>query len=141
MLRDFGFAIMACLEKFMIFRGRAMRSEFWWFFLAWVIASIVAAILELIFSTQMISIGVQVVFLLPSLAAGARRLHDTDRPGYYLALPLISIPFALLGPQYWAMALLFSLALLLLLLCLPGQRGPNRYGPDPRMETDATVFE
>lgn len=141
MLRDFGSAIMACLEKFMIFRGRASRAEFWWFFLAWLIASVIAAILELIVNTNMISVGVQVAFVLPVLAAGARRLHDTDRPGYYLALPLISIPFYLLGPQYWGMAFLFTEALLLLLLALPGQQGPNRYGPAPAGATDATVFE
>jgi len=141
MLRNFGSAVMACLEKFMIFRGRASRAEFWWFFLAWLIASVIAAILELILRTNMISVGVQVAFVLPILAAGARRLHDTDRPGYYLAMPLLSVPFYLFGPQYWGMAFLFLEALLLLLLALPGQRGPNRYGPDPRDETDAAVFE
>ncbi len=136
-----GAAIMSCLEKFMIFTGRAPRAEFWWFFLAWLLAAVAATALELALGTQMISIFVQVVFLLPTLAAGTRRLHDTGRPGYYLALPFLGLPLLILGPEAWGLATLLLLALLLLMLALPGARGANRYGPDPRVAPDLDAFE
>jgi uncharacterized membrane protein YhaH (DUF805 family) len=82
-------SVRTCMSKYAQFEGRATRSEYWWFFLAIVIASIVASA---------ISYGVYAVVVLatviPSLAAGARRLHDTNRSGWWQALCLI--PFGVL---------------------------------------------
>lgn len=136
-----GTAIMACLEKFMIFTGRATRREFWWFFIAWLVVSILGSFLELALQTKMISIGIQVAFLMPTVAAGARRLHDTGRPGYLMLIPFASIPFLLIGPAFWGLAMLLTLAFTLVLLAMPGQRGPNKYGDDPRLLPDLGAFD
>ncbi|MEM8787695.1 MAG: DUF805 domain-containing protein [Pseudomonadota bacterium] len=124
----------------MIFQGRAPRAEFWWFFLFTLIIGFATAPLEYVLQTTMISTGVNVAFLLPTLAVGARRLHDTGRPGYLLAIPLASLPLFIFGQDIGAAASLIGIALLLLLLCLPGQRGPNKYGPDPLANPDIEVF-
>jgi uncharacterized membrane protein YhaH (DUF805 family) len=80
----FGESISTCFAKYAEFNGRASRSEYWWWFLFTVLVSaatgIVSDILSALFSLAVV---------LPSLAAGARRLHDTNRSGWLLLLWLI----------------------------------------------------
>ncbi|MSU91309.1 DUF805 domain-containing protein [Rhodobacteraceae bacterium 2CG4] len=135
-----GTAVMSCLEKFLIFGGRATRAEFWWFYLFTVIAGVLAVPLEIFLETKMITTGVGVAFLLPTLAAGSRRLHDTGRPGWLLAIPFLALPLYAVGPAAFGTGLLFGIAVLVLLLCMPGQRGANRYGPDPKLAPDLDAF-
>ncbi|MFY9329251.1 MAG: DUF805 domain-containing protein [Georgfuchsia sp.] len=82
----FGEAISTCFSKYADFDGRASRAEFWWFFLFTFLASAAAGIVSQTLSA-LFSLGV----LLPSLAVGARRLHDTDRSGWFLLLWLIPL--------------------------------------------------
>jgi len=92
-------AVRTVLSKYATFSGRAARSEFWWWILAVVLATIVATILdELIFGSAPggESIGIlsgllALALLLPNLAVAVRRLHDTDRSGWWLLLGLIPI--------------------------------------------------
>ena len=135
-----GTAVMSCLEKFLIFGGRATRAEFWWFFLFTVIAGVLAVPLEIFLETKMITTGVSVAFLLPTLAAGSRRLHDTGRPGWLLAIPFLALPLYAVGTAAYGTGQLFGIAVVVLLLCMPGQRGANRYGPDPKLAPDLDAF-
>ena len=89
-------AIKTCLAKYFVFSGRAARSEYWWFVLFVVIVSIVLAIIDTSLfgmnpetgeSNQVITPIFQLAVVIPMLAAGWRRLHDTGRPGWYLLLP------------------------------------------------------
>ncbi|MDV7145958.1 DUF805 domain-containing protein [Tropicimonas sp. TH_r6] len=90
-------AIKVCLSKYVVFSGRAARSEYWWFVLFVILTNIVLAFLDAaIFganpetgeSTNVLNSLFQLAVLLPMLAAGWRRLHDTGRPGWYLLLPM-----------------------------------------------------
>ena len=102
-------SIKVCLSKYVVFYGRATRSEYWWFVLFVVLCSIVFSILDqAIFgadpetgaSSNVLNAGFQLAVLLPMLAAGWRRLHDTGRPGWYLLLPMalgVATMFALLS--------------------------------------------
>ncbi len=82
----FGDSISTCFSKYAVFDGRASRSEFWW----WVLFTFMVSL-----ATGMVSEVLSALFslsvLLPSLAVGARRLHDTDRSGWFLLLWLIPI--------------------------------------------------
>jgi uncharacterized membrane protein YhaH (DUF805 family) len=87
--------------------------------------------------------------LIPSLAVGVRRLHDTERSGWWLGgyLILIVISNVLrssMGSAGLAMVLsivtLIYAITLLVFMCLEGTKGPNRYGPDPKGGVDAQVF-
>ncbi|SPJ28240.1 DUF805 domain-containing protein [Falsiruegeria mediterranea] len=89
-------AIKTCLAKYFVFSGRALRSEYWWFVLFVVIVSIALAIVDASLfgmnpetgeSNQVITPIFQLAVVIPMLAAGWRRLHDTGRPGWYLLLP------------------------------------------------------
>jgi uncharacterized membrane protein YhaH (DUF805 family) len=110
----------------MTFRGRAARSEFWFFYLFSSICSVVAIIIDNILGTQFKNIDslsgglYGYVYLLvasglfiPNLSVSVRRLHDTNRSGrwyWILLVPLISV---------------------ILLLVWKGTGGDNEYGPDP----------
>ena len=119
--KDMGFvdAIKTCFSKYVDFKGRARRPEYWWWVLFNVIVSIVLGIVDLGLTAAHIP-GVlgnlaSLAFLLPSLAVGARRLHDTDRSGWWLLLWFIP----LIG---WIIIIVF--------LCQRGTPGENRFGPD-----------
>ncbi len=83
----FGESISTCFSKYAAFDGRATRSEYWWWFLFTFLVSLATGMVSEMLS-GLFSLGV----LLPSLAVGARRLHDTDRSAWFLLLwfvPLI----------------------------------------------------
>lgn len=104
-------SIKTCFSKYADFDGRASRSEFWWWvlfvFLASSAASIVSPIASGVFSLAV---------LLPNIAVAARRLHDTDRSGWFQLIALIP----LIG---W---------LLMIYWCAQPGKDPNRFG-SPRI--------
>jgi uncharacterized membrane protein YhaH (DUF805 family) len=120
--RSMGAAIMNFVEatkagfnKYVTFSGRAARSEYWFWTLFTVIASIVAGILDAIVGFGIIGTIVSLAVLLPSIAVAVRRLHDLDRTGWW-----ILIAFTVIG-----------IILLIVWDCTKGTSGPNRFGPDP----------
>jgi uncharacterized membrane protein YhaH (DUF805 family) len=106
--RTFGEAVQVCLRKYVDFQGRASRSEYWYFFLFTVLAGLVAAA----FSVRLEN-AVNVLLFLPTMSAGARRLHDIGRSGWSLLWWLIPI----LG---WI--------IIIARLARAGDPGPNAYG-------------
>lgn len=84
----FGNAITTCMSKFFNFTGRASRPEYWWFYLFTVLLSWGAILVD---QTQVVSMLINLVFLIPVLAVGARRLHDTNRSGWWQLIMLTII--------------------------------------------------
>jgi|GWRWMinimDraft_6_1066014.scaffolds.fasta_scaffold06599_2 uncharacterized membrane protein YhaH (DUF805 family) len=109
---DFQTAVKTCLtKKYADFSGRASRPEFWWFVLAQFLASAVVSVVSSLLAT-VLALGL----LIPSLAAGARRLHDLGKSGWLQLLGLIPIIGWILL-IYWA--------------AQPGEAGANKYGEPP----------
>ena len=86
---SFAESVQTCFRKYVDFNGVASRSEFWWFML---FVFVVAVVLNLVSPTlaNIVSLGL----LLPQLAVGARRLHDTGKSGWWqllLLLPVIGL--------------------------------------------------
>ena len=106
-----------CWKKYVEFSGRARRKEYWMFILFNLIASIVAGVIDGVLGTMTIGYLYSLAVLLPSLAVSARRLHDTDRSGWWLLIGLIPI----LG---WIVLLVF--------MCMDSTPGENRFGPNPK---------
>ena len=75
-------SIKSCFIKYADFKTRSSRSEFWWFALFQVVVNLVTTP---IFALAVIS---SIILILPSLAVGARRLHDTNRSGWWQLLQL-----------------------------------------------------
>jgi uncharacterized membrane protein YhaH (DUF805 family) len=96
------------MGKYATFSGRATRSEFWWFYLFTTLmywgASIVSS---LNFGNESILSGVgtlitSLVFFLPGIAAGSRRLHDIGRSGWWQLLMLTGVGIFILI-IWWAL--------------------------------------
>ena len=79
-------SIQVCFKKYADFTGRASRSEFWWFMLFLFLVSAGASMIS-----QIVSGLFSLATLVPSLAAGARRLHDTNRSGWLQLLWIVPV--------------------------------------------------
>ncbi|WP_405769267.1 DUF805 domain-containing protein [Streptomyces sp. NBC_01538] len=106
------------LKKYVVFSGRARRQEFWMFALLNIIVSIVLMIVDSFIGAQIFGTVYALAVLLPSLAVGVRRLHDTGRSGWWILLGL----FLLIG---WVVLVVFY--------CIEGEKGDNKYGSDPKL--------
>lgn len=138
-------SIKTVLSKYAVFNGRARRSEFWWYYLAVTIVETIlyvalvvpglsaytAATMEAAMAGSTVApampgsltAGYLVVSLvglalfLPTLGASVRRLHDTDRSGFWVLLGLVPFVGVIILIVWWASN---------------GTPGPNQYGPDPK---------
>ena len=117
-------AIKTCFAKYATFSGRATRSEYWYFFLFNFVINIAFTIMA--FSTsRSVSDGIVVVsliyslfVLLPSLAVGVRRLHDSGHSAWWLLINLVFICY--IGPIWY-----------IVLMCRATESEENQYGPVP----------
>ncbi len=89
---NFPSAIQSGFRNFANFKGRASRSEFWWWTLfSFFVQAITSAVNDNVNSIASLAL------LLPSLAVNVRRLHDTDRRGWWLAWPLVTLVVGLVS--------------------------------------------
>jgi uncharacterized membrane protein YhaH (DUF805 family) len=113
---------LVVLERYAKFDGRAGRAEFWWFVLANFLVMVVLNILGNVSSLFNIVYFVYAVgVLIPSIAVAIRRLHDTDKSGWWLLIGFVPIVGFIVLIVFYATA---------------GTPGPNKYGAGP--EPDAT---
>ncbi|MFM7211864.1 MAG: DUF805 domain-containing protein [Actinomycetota bacterium] len=142
----FGQAIKHVFKNYATFQGRASRSEFWWWYLFTVIVSTIlfipampwyneyvnATLNQMGDATQvlpaptglaMAGLVLSAIFslaiLIPSIAVAARRLHDTDRSGWWLLLYFLTCCFGI------------GIIVLIIFWILPSTPGPNRFGLGP----------
>ena len=117
-------AVENCFSKFATFKGRATRSEYWWFFLAVTLFSYLVQIVVGIttFKDQTAGLFASIfmfiffcILSIPQISAASRRLHDTGRSGWWLL-----ISFTLIG-----------LIPLTIWLAKEGSSNENQYGPPP----------
>jgi uncharacterized membrane protein YhaH (DUF805 family) len=124
----FGQAIATCFRKYAVFSGRASRSEYWFFALFQTllyIGLLVVDILAFRGSVNVFSTLASLILFLPALAVSVRRMHDTDRSGWWILIPFVPI----IG-SIW----------LIVLLCQRGTEGANRYGMGPAATAIPEVF-
>ena len=115
---NFAESISFCFSNYANFNGRGRRSEYWWFYLFTQILSLGGSVLD--FTTTGHGYGVMywitaLVTIIPAIAAGARRLHDINKSGWWILLSITII--GLIPLVYWA--------------CLKGDEGDNRFGSNP----------
>lgn len=91
-----------CLTNYANFSGRARRKEFWFFMLFCVILGIIAEVIDTVLGTKpLVNSLLNLALLVPSLAVGARRLHDVGRSGWWQLLTLTVIGILVLI-WWWA---------------------------------------
>lgn len=191
-LSPIGWAIRP-LKRYAEFSGRSSRAEFWWFFLFMIILwfvlyfAVLGSVMSAVGASQsgsapsagllgalggfgILMMLVWLVLLIPSIAVQARRLHDTNRSGWWLGgfyllyAVYIFLLFGAMGSMMAAAAsgvqpdpsqglgamfgvtMIVGLAIfvyaivLLVFYCLPGTKGANRFGPDPYGQDVEQVF-
>ncbi|WP_076260133.1 DUF805 domain-containing protein [Intrasporangium flavum] len=108
------------LKNYVGFSGRARRTEYWMFTLVNVIIGGVLNVLYNVTHSSIFYVLYVLYFLavlLPSIAVGIRRLHDTNRTGWWLLIGLV--PFV-------------GAIVLIVFFATEGNRGANQYGEDPK---------
>jgi uncharacterized membrane protein YhaH (DUF805 family) len=83
-------AISSCLNKYAVFTGRATRSEYWYFVLFLVIVSFLSNFVSILMGSDMAGLILQVIFWIPSLSVSIRRMHDVDKSGWFILVPIYS---------------------------------------------------
>ncbi|MES2986324.1 MAG: DUF805 domain-containing protein [Pseudomonadota bacterium] len=127
------------LKRYFDFKGRSRRKEFWLFVLFQIIVMMIASFIDVALgfgqvdsyaqATEGYSAGFSMnssgpvliitalALLIPGLAVAVRRLHDTDRSGWWLLFNLVP---------------LVGFITIIVFYCLEGTSGPNRFGEDPK---------
>lgn len=110
-------SIKTCFRKYASFKGRAIRSEFWWFYLFSVVVQMVLYGLGGAISPNLLIVAMVagLALVIPSLAVGCRRLHDRNMSGWMQLILIIPLGFIVL----------------MVLWALKGTEGENNYGPEP----------
>ena len=116
---------LIALKNYVGFSGRSRRSEYWYFTLFYLVIAIVLSVLDgIVFGGSVDGKGTPVLsglfmlaMLLPSIAVGIRRLHDTDRSGWWLLIGMIPILGAIV---------------LIVFFVQDSKPGENRFGPNPK---------
>ena len=111
-------------ENYYNFKGRARRSEYWYFALMNIIILIVAAVLDNVLGLTFgvlpygyLYVAFALAVFIPGLAVAVRRLHDVGKSGWFYFIVLIPLIGAI-----WLLVLFFT----------EGDHGENQYGPDPK---------
>lgn len=159
------------LKKYAQFSGRARRKEYWMFVLINLVITLVLSYIDRTIGTEigtgenrqgLISGVYGLAVLIPSIAVCVRRLHDTDRSGWWILAPIAPMVVAIItilmslggtllmftgtepifmrgsATALWVIsAISFLTAIVMSLVTLvfyvkPGTVGPNKYGDDPK---------
>ena len=111
---NFTESIKSCYSKFFDFSGRDSKSEYWWFQLY----NLIVYLLIFVFQgdLQILVSIITIVNILPAVAAGVRRIHDSNKSGWWILIGLIP----LIGLYIFV------------LLIQDGTKGKNKYGAKPK---------
>jgi uncharacterized membrane protein YhaH (DUF805 family) len=120
----FGEAISDGLSKYVQFSGRSSRSAYWWFVLFSILVYIATSIVGAAINVRLLRGLALLAFFLPSLAVLVRRLHDTDRSGWWVFISLVPV---------------IGYIVLIVFLCTD-TGPPNKWGNGPDGKTGLTVI-
>ncbi len=154
---DIATSVRTCLtEKYATFAGRASRSEYWWFFLAYVIGALVVGLAVGVTGLGFLQWLYVLALIVPLLAVGFRRMQDIGKPGWYVLIPgalsLVTLLFApstmeigadgmpTAMPSFGSTLFFGILGLIQLVVTIlflwwltrPSQPETNAYGPPPQ---------
>lgn len=111
------------LKKYAVFAGRARRREYWMFELWTTIILVALIVIDIAVRASgraAVLTGLYVLATaIPSFAGLVRRLHDTNHSGWWIFISMVP---------------LVGQFVLLVLLLKDGDPGPNRFGPNPKVE-------
>jgi uncharacterized membrane protein YhaH (DUF805 family) len=101
---------LSALKNYAVFSGRSRRSAYWYFVLFNILFAIVFAMLARFSGFALLYSAYSLAVLIPGIAVAVRRMHDVDKSGWFILIPIYN----------------------LILACTEGTQGPNRFGSDPK---------
>jgi uncharacterized membrane protein YhaH (DUF805 family) len=128
-------------RKYAEFDGRSRRTEYWMFALFNVLAMLALgvvggvglAISRAYGPILFVPVGLYVLaVIIPSLSVATRRFHDTGRSGWLLLLLIVLGCIPYLG--------IIASIVQIVFLCMDGEPGVNKYGPNPKFPEQAGIF-
>ena len=110
---------LKALKQYAVFSGRAQRKEYWFFLLFNIIAFIILGIIEAVIGVDkgVLQALYWLAVLLPGIGVSIRRLHDTNRSGWWLLIAFVPLIGAIV---------------LIVFYCQDSDAGDNRFGPNPK---------
>ena len=128
-MQNMSVAVRAALSNYDTFKGRASRPEYWWWALSVFIIMLIIGVLDAYFIAPLLGFGVgdenfgqplsviaSLAILIPNIAIGVRRLHDTGRTGWWLLIGLVPV---------------VGFLVLLYFFVQPSDEGANQHGSKP----------
>jgi uncharacterized membrane protein YhaH (DUF805 family) len=116
--------VLLALRKYAVFRGRSSRSEFWFFMLFMALGMFVLSLVDGMLDTHigrgdhgLFSTIFMLALIVPSLAVGARRLHDIGKSGWWQLINFVPV---------------VGLIVLIFFFTQSGEPRTNQYGPNPK---------
>jgi len=94
------------LKNYVVFNGRASRKEYWSYILVFYILFIIAAVIDSLIGIYVFGPFLSIVFLLPTIAVSIRRMHDVNKSGWFVLIPIYNF----------------------ILTLIPGDKQENKYG-------------
>jgi len=102
---------VTALKSYVKFNGRSRRSEFWYFFLInFIISAVLTYAIAPLMQSAILANIYSLAVLLPSIAVAIRRMHDINKSGWFILIPIYNI----------------------ILAATEGDKGDNEYGADPK---------
>ncbi|MBN6075112.1 DUF805 domain-containing protein [Aggregatibacter actinomycetemcomitans] len=108
------------LKNYATFSGRARRKEYWMFVLFNFIATFVCMLIDAVIQMPIFQFVYGFGVIIPYIAVTVRRLHDTDRSGWWILISFIPLVGSIV---------------LLVFMCFDSQPGTNRFGDNPKENT------
>jgi uncharacterized membrane protein YhaH (DUF805 family) len=116
------------LKKYAVFGGRARRKEYWYFTLFNFLAFFMLTFIDSVIGSFNYEAGIgllggiySLAVVIPAIAVSVRRLHDTDRSGWWLLIELIPV---------------IGTIVLLIFMVQDSQPSENQYGPNPKPDNE-----
>ncbi len=150
---EFGESLSICWMKYADFKGRARRSEYWWWcLLCFIICTVTRFIDQILSLGHIVTMIAWLILVIPSMAVGTRRLHDTGRSGWWIVAEFVMavimwiMVFSVESLVYYSSAiwiiLYYIVVLLTFFVCfvilyfsvLDSHKGENQYGPSPKYQ-------
>ena len=109
---------LKAIKQYTVFKGRARRKEYWMFGLFNIIALFIAGLIDVFVKTYgIIGIIYSLAVIIPAIAVSIRRLHDTDRSGWWILISFIPV---------------IGVLILFVFLLKDSNPGQNQYGENPK---------
>ena len=93
-------SIRHSLQNFATFTGRATRKEFWSFYLFLILSAILGGFIDGILGSDFVGNAIVLFLLVPYIAVAIRRMHDVDKSGWFILVPIYNLVLFLTPSKY-----------------------------------------